>query len=203
MAPGIVGRINEAKKSLQAATDRVAMIVASCNTDMETGRLLIPSRFAKEYPEQLRKRDDSKALINELQQHAKAVAREVQRRVDNAELRGFADRPALAILGPIPQAWVELEGEISDAALDAKLAELEGPLGAELRKPQDLGQEVAAKSARGTRIYHAPEPKLGEEAVEERPAEPRMNFVAEDEEAGEAVQDDLVDFGFEPPKSDR
>jgi hypothetical protein len=201
LAPTLVARINDAKKALQAATDRVAAIVASCNTDIETGRLLVPNRFAREYPEQLRKRDDSKSLIGELEQHAKMIARDVLRRIENPELRGFADRPALAIIGPIPQAWVELESEIGDAAIDAKLAELEGPLGAELRKPQDLAEQAGAtKDRRGpAAVYRAPEPKLAEDIREHRAPEPQISFNVEDEET-EAQGDDLVDFGFEPPK---
>ncbi len=193
LAPIIVARIEDAKKALMAATDRVGAIVASCNSDPDSGRLLIPSRFAREYPDQLHKRDEAKALIEQLQRHAKGVAADVRRRVDNPELKGFGDRPALAILGPIPQAWVELEAEVGDKAIDAKLAELEGPLGAELRKPQELGaQEPVA--GRGGRAQ-APEPRLGEELERER-----GDFVEED--LGVRAEDDMVDFGFEPGKQE-
>ena len=66
LAPIIVARIEDAKKALQTATDRAAAIVASCDRDIETGRLLIPNRFAKEYPDQLHKRDQNKAQYDSL-----------------------------------------------------------------------------------------------------------------------------------------
>src|SRR6266850_5765510 len=187
LAPTIVARIEDAKNALQAATDRVATIVTSCDTDFETGRLLIPSRFAKEYPDQLHKRDEAKALIEQLKKHASVVAADVRRRIDDPQLKGFGDRPALAILGPIPRAWIDLEEEVSDKAIAAKLAELEGPLGAELRKPQELGEAAASQRRPGSRP-DAPEPRLGEELVDE---------VEQFEDLGVRAEDDLVDFGFE------
>jgi len=185
LAPTIVTRIEDAKKAQAAATARVAAIVASCDTDIETGRLLIPSRFAKEYPDQLHKRDAARALIEQLQKHARIVAGDVSKRIDDPQLKGSADRPALAILVPLPRAWVELEGEISDAAIAQKLAELEAPLGAELRKPQESGHN------RSLARHDAPEPRLGEELADNS---------EQLEDLGVRAEDDLVDFGFEPEK---
>jgi ubiquitin-protein ligase len=190
LAPQMVARIAEAKNAQKAATDRVAAIVASCDTDIETGRLLIPSRFAKEYPDQLHKRDAARALIEQLQKHARAVAADVRKRISDPQLKGFADRPALAILGPIPQTWVELEAEIGDAAINEKLAELEGPLGADLRKPQEAAEAAAQQKRSGARS-HIPEPALGEELVDDS---------EENEDLGVGAEDDLVDFGFGPEK---
>ncbi|HEV8378513.1 MAG TPA: hypothetical protein VGP99_06650, partial [Tepidisphaeraceae bacterium] len=192
MAPIIVARIEDAKNALEAATARVAAIVASCDTDIETGRLLIPNRFAREYPEQLHKRDQAKALIEQLQKHAKAVAADVRKRIDDPQLKGFADRPALAILAPLPQTWVDLQDEIGDEAIAAKLAELEGPLGAELRKPQELGDAARQQRRPGARA-EAPEPRLGEELVDDS---------QQLEDLGVRAEDDLVDFGFEPGKQE-
>jgi len=80
-----------------------------------------------------------------------------------------------------------LEKEIGDAAIDAKLAELEGPLGADLRKPQ----EAAAQQKRAGARSHIPEPALGDELLDDSD---------ENEDLGAAAEDDLVDFGFEPEK---
>jgi len=192
LAPTIVGRIEDAKKAFQAATDRAAAIVASCDRDMETGRLLIPNRFAKEYPDQLHKRDQAKALIGQLQKHARAVAADVRRRIDDPQLKGLAKRPALSVLGPLPQAWIDLQDEIGDAAIEEKLAELEKPLGAELRRPQELS-ELGAGHRRGAGRPDTPEPKLMEELVDE---------AEELEDLGVRAEDDLVDFGFEPGKQE-
>jgi ubiquitin-protein ligase len=190
LAPQIVARIAEAKKAQKAATDRVAAIVASCDTDIETGRLLIPSRFAREYPDQLHRRDAARALIEQLQKHAKGVAADVRKRMADPQLKGFAQRPALTVLRPIPQAWVELEGEIGDGAIEAKLAELEGPLGADLRKGPEPG-DGAGQQRRGGSRSSVPEPKLGEELVED---------AEEVEDLQASAEDDLVDFGFGPEK---
>ena len=140
----------------------------------------------------MHKRDEAKALIEQLQRHARTVAADVRRRIDDPKLKGFGDRPALAILGPIPQAWVDLEPEVSDKAIAAKLAELEGPLGAELRKPQELGEAAAGQRRPGSRP-DVPEPRLGEEL---------MDVSQEIEDLGVRAEDDLVDFGFEPGKQE-
>ena len=94
----------------------------------------------------MHKRDQAKALIEQLQKHARAVAADVRRRIDDPQMKGSAQRPRLSILGPLPQAWIDLEEEIGDRAIAAKLGELEGPLGAELRKPQELGGLLLSKN---------------------------------------------------------
>src|SRR5207247_95499 len=78
-----------------------------------------------EYPEQLQKRDAAKALISQLEKQLRAVANDVRRRVEDQQLRGMAARPKLAVLGEIPEAWVAMEGELSEEAIGERMVERE------------------------------------------------------------------------------
>ena len=148
VGPKLVARMSAAKRALADSTDRISMIVAMSNTDNETGQLHIPNKYAKEYPEQLRKRDQAKQEIAEVTRLMQSATAEIRMRVDRQDLRGFSDRPALAMLGELPQGWVDLEEQVSDAAIAERLGELERPLGAKLM-PKDWVPAQRAEMAEG------------------------------------------------------
>jgi hypothetical protein len=120
-------------KALQAATDRIKVIVSACGTDPRTGQLLVPRKFATEYSQQLGLRDELKLQIAELGRHLQVFAADVQRRVLNPALLGSSVRPELQVLGPIPDEWIALEHVLSDAAVAGMLDRLEGELRTRLR----------------------------------------------------------------------
>jgi hypothetical protein len=218
LAPKLVRRLKQAEADLAQATDRVSLIVAGSNQDLETGRLLIPARYAREYPEQLVRRDNARLEIETIRRQMVLAAEDVRRRVDAPELRGSANPPALAILGRFPQAWIDIEPLMNDEALAQRLSELEGPLGQSLLPP-DWGGATALSPAPqpSAEPSAAPTGEADPFAVEPPPLEPgefspplnaatehgQADAPAEQVEELEVVEDDYVDLGdAHPPQPD-
>jgi hypothetical protein len=136
-------RLAAAEQHLAESTARISTIVGKSNTDIETDRLHIPNRYAREYPQQLQRRDQAKQEIAELRRRMESAASEIRARVGRLELRGTSSPPVLAMLTGMPTSWAKLERQISDGAIKARLAELEGPLEMPLMPP-DWADEAAA-----------------------------------------------------------
>ncbi|MGA2501753.1 MAG: hypothetical protein ABSH20_28770, partial [Tepidisphaeraceae bacterium] len=132
------------KKTERETTERISQIVSGCNTDMETGRLLVPQKFAKEYPELLEKRDNARHELAQLADHARRAIGAIQARINNVELRGSAELPQVLLLGALPEAWPKLVPQMSDSAIGDRLGELGGPLKAELKPVDWLPAPAAA-----------------------------------------------------------
>lgn len=152
--PALRTRLAEARKVLQASTDRISQIVAGSNTDLETGRLLIPQKFAREYPEQLQRRDQAKLDVETTLAQLQSAGEEIQRRVLQPELLGFAEAPALTMLGGVPETWAHIEAQMADDEITRRLDELEGLLGTPLKPPPVAGTPSAAE--------HEQPPETGE-----------------------------------------
>ena len=133
LAPSLISRQAEAKRVLEHATDRVAAIVAGSSRDEDTGRLLIPHRFAREYAEQLQGQDDARAAIEHFQRLLAAAADDVRRRMNDGSLRGVAGLPRLQSLTIIPGEWEALAQMSLDDELTRRLTRLEGLLSSPLR----------------------------------------------------------------------
>ena len=133
LAPGLISRQSEATRSLNESTQRVAAIVAASSRDEDTGRLLIPHRHAREYADQLRRRDDAHAAIEHFQRLLTAAADDVRRRVNDSPLRGVAGLPRLHILTIIPTEWESLAQMGADDELTRRLTALETILNSPLR----------------------------------------------------------------------
>lgn len=174
-AARIAQRLADAQQNLTAATQRIGTIVAGCNTDMETGRLHIPQKWAKEYPDQLQRHDQAGQDIADLTQQAELLVRDVQQRVNSPELRGKGDLPVLLFMPNFPQAWVDLATEFSDLAIARRLSEL-----ARLLNIKIVGDN-----------WPAPGSIL---IVEKAPVEPAANA----DELNVAMDDALASFGSEP-----
>ena len=142
VARQLSARMAAARKQLAESTDRVSMIVAMSNTDIETGQLHIPGKYAADYPEQLHRRDEAKQRIAELTKLMQAAGKEIRARVDRAELRGLSDLPLLTMLAPTPTAWASLQDQVSDAAIARRLTELERPLNAALLPAAWIAQKM-------------------------------------------------------------
>ena len=133
------------KKIEKETTERIAQIVSGFNTDMETGRMLVPRKYAKEYPELLDKRDHARHELSQLAEHARRVITAIQARINNVELRGSAELPQVLLLGALPEPWPTLVPQMSNSAIGERLSELSGPLKTELR-PADWPVDPEAAS---------------------------------------------------------
>ncbi len=81
-----------AKKLEKDATARISQIVAGCNTDLETGRLLVPRKHAAEYADLLEKRDQARHDLARLAEQGKRAVAAIGARINHPELRGSPRR---------------------------------------------------------------------------------------------------------------
>ncbi len=117
-----------AQRNEREATGRIAQIVAASNTDLDTGRLLIPQKFAQDYAQQLRRRDQAMAALARVNARRASLAAEIQARVENGQLLGQAVEPDLHTLGLVPPAWNAMLDQVGDESIIACLADLEQAL---------------------------------------------------------------------------
>ncbi|MFI5379722.1 MAG: hypothetical protein ACHRHE_10525 [Tepidisphaerales bacterium] len=147
------------KKIEKETTERIAQIVAGCNTDMETGRLHIPQKYAKEYPALLDERDRVRHELAQLADHGKRAIAAIQARINNVELRGAAELPQVLLLGALPEPWPELVPQMSNRAIGDRLTELGIPLMTQLKPdgwPDD--PDVASDAPVSTGDHHHQSP---------------------------------------------
>lgn len=132
LANRLLERSRAVKKQVEEATERISTIVASSSSDLDTGRLQVPRKWAKEYAEQVEKRDGAMAEMEGISRRLEEAAAQVKRRVNNPELLGLGDLPYLKLIGNIPKEWQGMVEELSDGAIGKRLVELEGRLGVPL-----------------------------------------------------------------------
>lgn len=153
LATSLLAQQAEATRTLNDATQRVASIVAVSNRDEDTGRLLIPHRYAREYPEQLQRRDEAQQAIDRDQRLLAIAAADVRRRINDNSLRGVGGLPRLHILTVIPAEWESLAERSTDDELTRRLTGLESILNSPLRpldaSPVEPLEEVGTSTAAG------------------------------------------------------
>jgi len=206
---GMVQRISEAaakmaaelaaeEAAMKSSTARIAAIVAASNRDIETGQLHIPAKYAREYPQQLRCREQARVRIPQLRAMIEQAIRDVAFRMNEPRLRGFADRPVLAVLGNLPEEWAEIEPHMSDGALAGMLANLEKHLGAKL-VPEGFGAGEAMVIPPAAAEAPPPPEVIG--APPESPAptpggqESDFHIVETDEPEAGGEPEEMIDFG--------
>ncbi len=132
-APKLNARLDELKNALAAATGRIATIVSGSSTNIDTGQLQVPAKFAKEYPEQLVRRDRCNKDIPRIQRRIDRAIAEVKRRIESADLLGLYRLPTLGLLPGLSADLLEIQPSMSPENLRVKIAELQQLLRTELK----------------------------------------------------------------------
>ena len=191
------------EQSLAESTQRVGLIVAASSRDMETGQLRVPAKYAKEYPQQLQRRQLAQQRITRLKALVNQAVKDVQSRTDDPRRRGFADWPALVMLGNVPESWRALAGQMSDSAMARRLSDLENKLGIKL-VPEGLAAGEAPAQAVAAAPAALPEVEAAGPVAVEAPAEDAAShpptgegefaILANDEFEESANGEELIDF---------
>jgi len=135
LVPRIQRRLSAAQAELKHTEERLSAIVAASNTDPETGRLLIPHKYAGQYTELLARRESAREEVAHARRLLDIAASDARARLGSTEKLGKADLPALQLLGQLPDEWVQMAGQLSDDEIAARIAELERCLGTALKPP--------------------------------------------------------------------
>jgi ubiquitin-protein ligase len=209
-APKFIADREEAKQTIEKTATRVEEIARRSARDAQTGQLIIPAQYAREYPPLVRLRDQCNRQIRRIDELIRVAGERLHRRVHSPELLGLPTPPTLAVLTGLPQELIDLSSSLSDERLAQRLAALEGPLGRELRTPSmialtapPLPTPVASETApEQTPAHEAPTETLAvEDKVEfvvDHPAEQNefSEYVTHNEEGEPHPEDDHVDLGF-------
>ena len=133
------GRLSELNKALSTSIARIASIVSASSTNVDTGQLQVPAKFAKEYPEHLVRRDHCKKEIPRIQRRINRVAADIKRRTESVELVGHSALPILNALAPLPEEILAIVPAMAWENLEATLNDLQQQLGVELPLVREAG----------------------------------------------------------------
>jgi hypothetical protein len=140
-APRFAGEVKRAKAERDAATDKVAAIVAASGRERGTGRLIVPEKFAQEYPQRLEAREDANARVAYFELLLDVLAGQVRRRLGTAKLLGSAVVPELAVIPCVGEEMTALAAHMTAGKLLEMINALEAVLGAGLRPDGGLVDE--------------------------------------------------------------
>ncbi len=140
------GRLSELNTALSASIARITSIVSASSTNVDTGQLQVPAKFAKEYPDHLMRRDRCRKEVPRIQRRIDRVVADIKRRTESPELVGLAGLPELNTLSPLPEELLAIVPAMGWENLRATLDDLQQQLGTELPLANEsgVGQAVQA-----------------------------------------------------------
>ena len=126
--PAVLEVRGKAEPSLREAHERLAYIASRCSRDIETDRMIVPPHLGQENIARLKQRDKAEKDLSRIKKLLGIIAAELRMRISHKRLHGRPGIPKLRLLQPMPEAFVEMAGVLTNAHLAARAAELDAVL---------------------------------------------------------------------------
>jgi hypothetical protein len=124
----LVPRLNAERADQEAiianSTQRIAAIVARSSRDLETGRLIVPSKYAKTYTEENLALESAKKRAHRIESRLKALSNRLRDRLASTRQCGRPEVPVLRRMQPLSTELTELAPLMSDEQLLARVSSL-------------------------------------------------------------------------------
>jgi ubiquitin-protein ligase len=183
--PALVGAITDRKQKHSASKKRLNEIMARCSRDLETGQMIIPPRFSRQYHEELSLQEECVTTVKQSTVLLKSLIAQLTARLKSSKLLGKDTRPQLRALPLLPESLATLP--LTDGTLGNLIAPLEELLQLPLGGPSPEAAEpeaaapVAAEGDEGAEAGYAESGEAYAETSGEygEPAESQAGFAAE------------------------
>jgi ubiquitin-protein ligase len=150
--PELVATINDRKTKFKASKKKTADILSRSGQDIETGRTIIPPKYANSYAEESRLQVEYAQTVKVSQELLKSLLAQLTARVRTPRLLGKGQLQPLRAVPPLPAELANLP--VSDGRLGTTLAALEQLLNVELGgPPPEADPQPAEAHAEGAAEY--------------------------------------------------
>ena len=181
--PPCIQTLAEQRATLNKAVETLKSIVSRCGRDADTGTLVIPSKLAGPYSENIQLRDQTQREITRLEKLLVQLGSQVARQLSSKALIGRNNVPPLYVIPKFSDDLQSAIGGMADYALEQNVIQLEQllkmPLRGDALKPSPTPQPHPTEA-------EAEAQEMAEENVEEiagdESTEPEEEFATDSAE---------------------
>lgn len=147
--PQLIASINDSKQKHAVSKKNVNEIMNKSGRDVETGSMIVPPRYARQYHEELKLQDQLAASVKVSTAKLKSLVLQLTDRLQNPRRLGKGETPTLRVLPALPAALTSLP------LADGQMGHLIVPLEELLQTPLGGPRPEAASDAEGESEYQA------------------------------------------------
>jgi hypothetical protein len=141
VVPGLVETVGDRKQKHKDSKKRVQEIMSKCSRDVDSGRMIVPPRYAKQYAEEQKLQDECAATVKTATTLLKSMAQQMITRLQDPKLLGKAELANLRAIPPLPETLTGLP--LADGQLGNLIAPMEELIQTPLGGPPPQAAEVA------------------------------------------------------------